>query len=390
MDNLRKQKTLYSMSYFTMFSAIAALYPFLPLILQSKGFEPSRIGYLLGSYEMFSIMGLMVIGHFYDRFRSPRRTMFIICLLSILILYLIAREQSLLLLVPFSLALGFVIKSPASLLDAHYGQNVEDAETSYGKIRLYGSLGFFATAMTIQLTGIVEAHRPYSVFGGFCFFMALTMALLPSLPKADQQQTEKEHISPLKTMKTFPPVFWAGLGIAFFNHLGMSGHYTFFSLLMDNKFGRADVGGLWAIGPLFELPLFFFSARLLQKLGIRKLWILGLAAGFIRMQVYSLSGSLPPLYVVQILHSASFGFNHLCMVTLITRTVPAGSRGLAMALFSAVAMGLSLFVGGFMGGWILHHSSYTVLFQVLSAAPLMGMAGTLIFLKTEDLKLSKP
>jgi len=284
-------------------------------------------------------------------------------------------------IVPLTLAMGFVIKSPASLMDAHYGQNIPNAEESYGKARLFGSLGFFTIAMLIQLTVIVEASRPLTIFRAFSILLAISMALLIFLPKADQHKHEKEKTSFLSKVKTFPLVFWAGLGIAFFNHLGMSGHYTFFSLLMSNKFGRADVGGLWAIGPLFELPLFFFSAWLLQKLGLKKLWIIGLAAGFIRMQVYSLSSTILPLYVVQIFHSVSFGFNHLCMITLITRFVPTESRGLAMALFSAVSMGLSLFVGGFLGGWILHHSGYTLLFQVLSAAPLLGIVMAGLFLK---------
>lgn len=367
-----------------MFGAIAALYPFFPLILQSKGFEPSRIGFLLGSYEMFSIIGLMVIGHFYDSFRSPRRTIFTICLASIMILFLIAREENLLIIVPLTLAIGFVIKSPASLLDAHYGQNIPHAEESYGKVRLFGSLGFFTVAMTIQLTGIVEATRPLTVFRTFSLLLAISMGLLIFLPKAEQHKDIKIKESLTNKIKRFPLIFWAGLGIAFLNHLGMSGHYTFFSLLMSNKFGRTDVGGLWAIGPLFELPLFFFSALLLRKLGIKKLWIIGLTAGFLRMQIYSLSSTLLPLYLVQVSHSVSFGFNHLCMITLITRYVSSESRGLAMALFSAVCMGLSLFIGGFLGGWILLHSSYTILFQVLSIAPLLGIITAVSFLKEDS------
>lgn len=332
---------------------------------------------------MFSIMGLMIIGHFYDSFRSPRRTIFIICLASISFLFLIAREQSIIMIIPLTLALGFVIKSPASLIDAHYGQNIPNAEKSYGKARLFGSLGFFVVALLIQLTGIVEGNNPISIFITFSLLLAVTMILVIFLPKAEQHKGEKKKTSFLNRVKTFPLVFWAGLVIAFFNHLGMSGHYTFFSLLMSNKFNRPDVGGLWAIGPLFEMPLFFFSAYLLQKMGIKRLWIIGLAAGFIRMQVYSLSSTVLPLYFVQVSHSVSFGFNHLCMITLITRFVPSESRGLAMALFSAVSMGLSLFVGGFLGGWILQHSSYTLLFQILSAAPLLGIATAVIFLKED-------
>ncbi len=383
MKNLKANLALYGFGYFFIFGALAALIPFFPLILQSKGLIPSRIGFLMGSYELFSIIGLMIIGHFYDRFRSPRRTIFTICLLAALALYMISSSASVFLLVPLTLALGFVVKSPSALLDAHYGQIVPDAEKSYGKIRLFGSLGYSATALGIQLTGAVDPSRPMSVFYIYLLMTVSILIILPLLPKAEQHRAEHHGPSFLTGIKSFPPVYWVGLVIAFFNQLGMSGHYTFFSLLISNKFGRSDVGGLWAVGPVLELPLFFFSTWLLRKLGIRKIWILGLASGFIRMQVYSLAGSLLPLYLVQLLHSAAFGFNHLCIVTLVTRYVAPGNRGMAMSLYSALGLGLSLFVGGFLGGWVLEMTSYTVLFQILSIFPVLGILTAALFLKSE-------
>ncbi|MDC7242025.1 MAG: MFS transporter [Spirochaetales bacterium] len=383
MKNLKANLALYGFGYFFIFGALATLIPFFPLVLQSKGLAPSRIGFLLGSYELFSIIGLMVIGHFYDRFRSPRRTIFTICFLAALTLYLISSTASVILLITLTLALGFVVKSPSALLDAHYGQIVPNAEKSYGKIRLFGSIGYSLTALGIQLTGVVDPSRPLTVFYVYLLMIVSTMIVLPLLPRAEQHRTEHKGPSFMTGIRSFPRVYWIGLIIAFFNQLGMSGHYTFFSLLISNKFGRSDVGGLWAVGPVLEIPLFFFSTYLLRKLGIRTLWIIGLASGFIRMQVYSLAGGLLPLYLVQLIHSAAFGFNHLCIVTLITRYVAPDNRGMAMSLYSALGLGLSLFVGGFLGGWVLEMTNYTVLFQILSLFPVLGIATSAFFLKSE-------
>ncbi|MDA3957251.1 MFS transporter [Oceanispirochaeta sp.] len=386
MIEAKKYQNVYKLVYFFLFGSIASLYPFFPLVLQSKGFEPSRIGFVMGSYEFVSILGLLIIGHFYDRIRSPRRTIVTIILLCLLTLFLIVRAQSLLLVVPLTLGLGFVIKSPTSLVDAHYGQTMPNSQEKYGKTRLYGSLGFFCVAMLIQITNWVEASRPISVFLGFSILMVIAIPLIIYLPAAHLAEDQQKPVSFLKTIKTFPGIYWIGLSIASLNFMGISGHITFFSLLLKNKFATEDISGFWAIGPLFEVPLFFFSGFLLRKLGLKRLWLLCLAAGVLRMQVYSFSRTLLPLYIVQILHSISFGFNHLAMVTLISRATSNASRGLAMSLYSAIGMGFSLFVGGFLGGWILGYSDYPFLFQVFSLFPLLGMGIILLFLRGKQLE----
>ncbi len=382
MSSTKARQTIYSLIYFFLFAGIAALYPFFPLLLQSKGHSPSEVGILMGSYELFSILGLLLIGHYYDKIRSPRRTVIIISLASILVLYFIAGTTYPVLLILLTLGLGFVIKSPASLVDAHYGQVMPEPDKTYGKARLYGSLGFFVMALMIQITGLVDGGRPYSVFAAFTMMIALVLVLVVRLPAASLAEEKHEHSSFLRTLKSFPGVYWIGLSIGFLNYLGLSGHYTFFSLLIKNKFGTGNIGGFWAIGPLFEIPLFFFSGWLLKKFGLRGLWLISLGAGFIRMQAYSLSSSLLPLYLVQILHSLSFGLNHLAMVTLISKTTPPAVRGQAMSLYTAVGMGLSLFIGGFAGGWFLGFAGFSLLFQIFSVFPLAGAVLTLLFLKT--------
>ena len=78
--------------------------------------------------------------------------------------------------------LGFFVKSPPSLLDAHFGQTHSGRSELYGRTRLYGSLGFFLFAMVIQLTGIVEGKKPFTVFWGYALPLLITSALVIFLP----------------------------------------------------------------------------------------------------------------------------------------------------------------------------------------------------------------
>ena len=144
-----------------------------------------------------------------------------------------------------------------------------------------------------------------------------------------------------------------------------------------------NVSGFWAIGPLFEIPLFYFSSVLIRKFKLRTLWTICLLAGTARMQVYSLSTSLLPLYLIQTVHSLSFALNHISMISLITKYTSTESRGFAMSLYMAIGMGLSMFVGGVLGGSILKISGFPLLFQVFSLFPLLAIGISFLFLKEE-------
>jgi PPP family 3-phenylpropionic acid transporter len=366
-----------------MYAAVAALFPFFPLLLQSKGLNNSQIGYLLGSYELISIIGLMTIGFIYDKYRSPRFTIILLSSISLSILYFVSRSESMRPLIILVLFLGFFIKSPASLLDALYGQTIRNPQESYGKVRLGGSLGFLVTALLINFTQWIKGSNPSSIFTGYFIFMIIVLGSSFFLPTQYIHTREKkvQHIGFIKSLKSFPSIFWIGLTIAFLSSLSLSGHITFFSLLLKNRFFTENVSGFWAIGAVFEIPLFFFSGFLFKKFKLRTLWIICLVAGITRMQVYSITQSLLPLYLVQVLNSLSFGLNHLSMINLISRTTSAESRGLAMSLLTAIGMGLSMFTGGFLGGLILQQSGFPLLFQVFSIFPLIAIVIAIIFLK---------
>jgi len=386
MRNQSKQVLAYGTSYFFLFAAVAALFPYLPLILQSKGLNPSQVGFLMGSYDLFSIAGLMFIGFVYDRIRHPALAIRTVSLISIVLLFFLASVNESIPLIILTLLLGFFVKSPPSLIDALYGQTMSEEAGSYGKVRLGGSLGFFLMALLILLTQWIKGSEPFTIFIGFTFCTSISLLLIIFLPAGREENLREKRVKYgfAASIKTFPPIFWIGLSIAFLSSLSMAGHYTFFSLLLKNQFNIDNVSGFWAIGPILEIPLFYFSAHLLKKYKVRTLWIICLVAGTLRMQVYSLASTVLPLYLIQIVHSLSFGLNHLSMVNLINKKTDVDKRGLAMSIYMAVGMGLSMFTGGILGGIILRFEGFQQLFQLFSLFPLAAIVITLIFLKEES------
>jgi PPP family 3-phenylpropionic acid transporter len=98
-----------------------------------------------------------------------------------------------------------------------------------------------------------------------------------------------------------------------------------------------------------------------------------LVAGFgsvvVRLVIYALFPYAPVIAVTQLLHAFTFGLLHSVSIAYINRRIPVQRRGLGMAVYSSVALGLSVFVGSSLGGFVVEAFGFDGLFLGYAAIP---------------------
>jgi PPP family 3-phenylpropionic acid transporter len=77
---------------------------------------------------------------------------------------------------------------------------------------------------------------------------------------------------------------------------------------------------------------------------------------------------------VQLVHALVFGLFHPACIEFVRRSAPARRQGLAMALYTSLAIGVPSLVGSTLGGWVIEHWGYSALYLSYAAAPLIGVA----------------
>ena len=169
----------------------------------------------------------------------------------------------------------------------------------------------------------------------------------------------------------------------------MGAYYSFFSLYLRDTFaGSSATGGfsavsmMWAIGALAEIAPIWFSGRLIGRWGLRAVFIVSLAAITVRMGLFVLAPSLIVISFAQLLHAFTFGSFHTAAVSYVNAKIPAERRGLGMAIYSALGVGLASFLASVAGGYILEAHGYTALFLSYAAVPLGGVLILAVFGKT--------
>jgi PPP family 3-phenylpropionic acid transporter len=158
-------------------------------------------------------------------------------------------------------------------------------------------------------------------------------------------------------------VFVGGAGLAVMNNY-------LFLYLSDLGAGKGLMGFSLTVATLSEMPVLFFSGRLLERWRPTGLLVVSLLAYAARAFAYSIMGTPELVLPIQLLHGLTFALMWAAGVTYMARVAPAGMETTAQGLFGGVMIGLGGAAGGFFGGFLYDATGPVVMFRLASLAAL--------------------
>lgn len=324
--------------YAAMFTVIGVQLPFWPLYLSGKGLDPAEIGLLMAASYFVKILTNPLVGHVVDQRGERRRPMIILAAGAVLLglLFIPAHGFGALMAVTVLSYASFTALMP--LGDSLTMQASVTQRLDYGRIRLWGSLSFIATA-TVGGWLLVDAPRG-DILIACLAGQAATFLMVRRLPDLKPQKAgDQAHASirPLLRDGKFR-LFLAATSLTQVSHM----IYYGFATLHWRAAGLPGwlIGGLWAEGVIAEVLLFAFGNRLIARFGPVRMILAGAMAGMVRWTVLGLTSDPLLLGSVQFLHAFTFAATHLGAMHFINRTTPAGLSGRAQGLYASVANGV--------------------------------------------------
>ena len=393
--------TRIALNYFCIYTMLAVLAPYLQLFLKAGGFSPSRIGILLGTYNLAGILGAILLGRLADRHRRVKVQLAVTLAVFLGAFLLIYLFPNIFIVFAGLIVMGFFFKSMMPLTDAFTLQALPDPDHDYGRVRVMGSISFFSISLFFQLTGLISGDSQGSIISWVAGFAVLYLASLLVLPRKPSSKTpahtqdtasheipseEPAEIDPSSAIgsdetaaprtgaiRSFPLVFWLGLALIFLGRAALTAHYSFFSVYLQEQFGLTTVSGMWAIGPMVEIPMIFFSGYLIRRFGLVAMFAAAFAAISVRLLIYAVSPGLGALVGAQLLHSLTFGVFHTAGIAFVRRTSPNDGKSTAVALYSAIGGGAASFAGSSAAGFIVDAYGFTTLFLSYACLPVIAL-----------------
>jgi len=359
-------------NYFCLFATYAVLTPYLQLYLKAQGLLPSQIGFLLGVLELAGIAGPILLGHLADRrsaYRSFLMAAFIIPVLMFIPLELAKGFWVYLICIA---GMGFAYRAAIPLLDSHVSRILPDPARQYGTLRISGSLGFIVVSLLLAAAGFAAGSAPRAIAAAFAVTSLIAAAAVFLMPPS--REAHARDARPAMDGDGFDVKFWLIIAVIFLGRFGIGAYYSFFSLFLKDRYGLSGVSLIWALGPLSEILTIYFSGPLIRRFGLRALFIASLAAISVRLALFVIAPSLFMVALAQVLHAFTFGTFHTASVAYINAKTAPSRRGMGIAIYNAVGIGLSTFLASTVGGFLLESHGYELLFLSYAAVPLAGIA----------------
>lgn len=363
--------------YFLVFCCTGAWLPKLYDFCLHKGLSSTQSAFILSVTPIMMFVVQPIYGFLADRL-GHKKTLLLSSLLAAVSYtgYLLNLDFAGLIAVTVVMSLFYNTIQP--VLDSMALQVAKDnPRFSYGTLRFYGAAGFaFTTIITGQVIDaiditvifIVSAITMFLAFL-FCFFLKDEM---------HEKVTENAYGNIGDVIKNKSLLFL--LFCVFLVSLGATAIWNFYSqYLKENGATDSLVGYGLSFQGLCELPVFYFSARIILKLGLRTTLIITVLATVVRMLLYHFIHEPVATLPVELLHGFSWSLFWVVCVEYVNKLVDERWMATGQSLLYAAYFGVGAIAGNYWATYFIDKKMKVADVFLINAGVVAGVV-LLIFL----------
>ncbi len=323
--------------YLAYFGFVGAFTPFWSLYLKSLAFSAFQIAILMSLFQVARIFSPSLWGWLADHLGHRVRIIQWLAGLSLLAYAGVFFGTSFAWLFAVMLALSFFWSASLPLIEAVTLGHLGDRFDRYGRIRLWGSIGFIAAVIGLgYLLDFSDIRALLWVVLGL-----LVGVFLFSL-KLNDPAVLRHHDDAGSLWAIIRRREVVALMVACFTMSAAHGvYYTFYSIyLVSHGYSATHVGWLWGLGVVCEILIFLGMPRLTAMFGLRRIMMGSLVLAFVRFSVIGWAvDNWVLILLAQTLHAATFGSYHAAAVALTHQYFKGRHQSKGQGLYTSVSYG---------------------------------------------------
>jgi nucleoside transporter len=389
MDNTRfKLSTMMFLDIFVW----GAWLPLMSLYLKGLGFNSDwQQPLIMGTFNLAALTALFFSTQFADRNFAAEKFLAVSMLISGLAMLSLKWTTTFWPFFGLMLLHSLFYVPTISITNSIAFANLKDPQHDFGKVRLWGTIGWIAAAWPFvfiladwsripafgsvslfdwfgDVFGTSKSGAAFTEAAGSMFIAAGVASLvlaafslvLPHTPPKPVQ-TGGERLAWLEAVKLLKIPFVLVLFIVTFFDSAVHQVYFF----MTGKYLVSAVGipenwitPVMSIGQIAEIGTMAFLGVVLKKLGWRTTMVIGVLGHAARFTVFALYPVPWAAITVNILHGICYAFFFATVYIFVDEFFPKDVRSSAQGLFNFLILGLGQFVGNFLGGQL--EAAFTV------------------------------
>ncbi|MCW5605497.1 MAG: MFS transporter [Burkholderiales bacterium] len=357
--------------YFFYFAYLGAFAPFFALYLQSVGMSAVEIGVLMSLPQLTRIVAPHIWGWLADHSDRRLHIVRVTGLLGTLCFLGVFLGTGFALLFVVLLAMTFFWSAALPLVEAttltHLGERTE----RYGRIRVWGSVGFIVAVIGVGY--LLDVLPPKAVLWIVLGSMAGMLGFCWVVPDAKVAPHASDD-QPIGNILRKPEVI-ALIAACALMSAAHGPYYTFYSIhVVDHGYSKAFTGWLWALGVLCEIGIFIWMPHLYRAFTLRRILIASFALAVVRFLIIGWAvDSMALLLFAQVLHAATFGSFHAAAIGIVHKLFRGRYQARGQAIYGSLAYGLGGTAGGLASGYAWAHLGAAITFTLAAGCAAAGM-----------------
>lgn len=335
--------------YFWAFCCQAAWLPIFADYLGGIGYSGFRLGFILSITPAMMFLVQPIYGYIADKV-GYKKTLLIASAFAALSFPLYIFQGGFLFVAGITVMMSLFFNTIQPVLDslALHLTN-KNPSFSYGSLRIAGAAGW--SFMGIVTGYLIDNASTQVIFIISGVAMAVTflfaLGLTPYLETRPEKKTNIPAFQQIKSVLSNLQLLKILIAVLFIS-VAATAIWNFYSIYMKENGATAKMVGYGlAIQGLCELPLFYFSARIINRFGLKKTLLITLLATALRMWLYSVIKNPQWALGIEILHGISWSLFWVVCVEYVNKLVNDEWKATGQSILYAAYFGIGAIAGNF-------------------------------------------
>ncbi len=369
-------------------------------LINDLGFSGGQVGWIYALLPLATIISPFIGGQVADRWFSSEKVIGFLALTGGVLLLVVSRTTDFKVMFVLMFVYSLLYAPTLALTNSIAMINLDDSEAEFGKIRVWGTLGWIAAGWMLTgwrwggQDGILPLVQGDTLFlaGLVSILMGLQSFSLPHTPPQKEGVKPWAFLESLKMLKVKD--FAIFVGITFVVATELEFYYILTApFLESDKIGvsSASVPAVMTIAQVAEIfVMAFLLSYWLKKYGMRKTLAFGVVAWPIRYIIFAVGAPAWLVIASLALHGFCYVFFFVAAFIYVDKVAPPDIRASAQSLIAIVALGLGRFLGSLFAGKIRDvftvagETNWTYVFLVPCALTVVCAVAFLLFFREES------
>lgn len=352
-------------------AALGVFYPFIPVILASRGFGPAEIGLIASIGAVGFTLAVPAWGHIADVRLGRARTLQVCAIGGGLAVGALLGSWPPVVVALLLMAYWLFESSWQPLADA-LTVNLVDRR-GYTRVRLLTSLSFALSSIgagfLYDATGFSAA---FALTLGLAIVMAVGAAGVPDIDRADLHRATPARDDPRPTrpwlgsagvaLRVAPRLAIVLVAVLLMNITIISG-FTYLPLrLGDLGSPPSDVALSAGVSALTEIPAMLMAGIVARRIGLRGMFVGSALIYGAATSSWIVLDSAGVIIATRAVTGVAFAWVLVCVVLTIARLLPPELQGTGQSLYQTVAFGVGAIVANLVGGLLYDGIGHAAVF----------------------------